>query len=94
MVESFPYKDPNEVLDYILDWTSRIEGDTIQTSSWSIVTGSGLVINSDNVDNTFKKTVVWLSAGTEGITYLLLNRITTAGGRTMDQSVKLKVKSK
>lgn len=91
---SFPFKDPNEVLDYTLDWTSRLGVDTIQTSNWSISAGSGLVIDSQSVDGTNKKTTVWLSGGTENISYTLLNRVVTAGGRTMDQSVKLKVKSK
>ncbi|MBR0995227.1 hypothetical protein JQ580_31410 [Bradyrhizobium japonicum] len=30
------------------------------------------------------------SSGTEGETYLVQNRIVTTGGRTMDQTVKLK----
>lgn len=37
---------------------------------------------------------VWISGDTEGETYLIQNCITTAGGRTMDQTVKLKVKRK
>jgi hypothetical protein len=40
------------------------------------------------------RTKVWLSGGADGQSYLVLNRITTVGGRTMDQTMKLKVKSK
>jgi len=39
-------------------------------------------------------TKVCLSGGAEYQTYLIQNRITTVGGRTMDQTVKLKVTSK
>ena len=35
-----------------------------------------------------------LSGGTAGQKYVLTNHITTAGGRQMDQSVKLPVKDK
>lgn len=85
-------KDPNEVKDYELDWSDRLEtaSDTISTSAWSIVTDSPtLVIDSSSTTTTVTK--VWLSAGTDGTTYDLLNRVVTAGGRTYDQTVKLRV---
>ena len=94
---AFPSKDPNEVLDYVLDWSDRLEtGDTISTSAWSLVTAdnpdSVLVIDSDS--NTTTTTTVWLSAGTVDKTYYLLNRVVTTGGRTMDQTVVLRVAAK
>jgi hypothetical protein len=49
-------------------------------------------MNSQSKTNT--KTTVWLSGGSEGVTYDILNRIVTNGGRTMDQTVELRVKSK
>lgn len=100
---SWPPKDPNEVLDYDIDWSSRLlsadeiaagtttPADTIATSTFTLPGGS-LVANSSLYTST--RTKVWLSGGDEGASYDVLNRITTAGGRTMDQTVKLKVKSK
>ncbi|TJW14459.1 MAG: hypothetical protein E5W82_10815 [Mesorhizobium sp.] len=85
-------KDPDEVLDYVLDWEDRLDGDTIVSSAWTIPVGSGLTINSTSFTDT--TTTVWLSAGVLLTTYELLNRVVTAGGRTMDQTVRLKVKSK
>lgn len=90
-------KDPDEVLDYDLDWTARLAGDTIATSAWSLVPPSPdalLMVNS----NTFgaSGTKVWLRGGTltpNGY-YALRNRITTAGGRTFDQTVRLKIREK
>lgn len=92
MALSWDPKDPDEVLDYVLDWEDRLAGDTIATSTWTIAVGSGLTINSNSFTDT--TTTVWLSAGVLLTTYELLNRIVTDGGRTMDQTVKLKVKSK
>lgn len=86
----WPTKDQDEVLDYQMNWLARLDGDTIDTSTW--VVPAGLVKDSD----TFSGPVatVWLSGGTDGENYTLLNRITTTGGRTMDQSVKLRVRPK
>ncbi|AMX93620.1 MULTISPECIES: hypothetical protein [Mesorhizobium] len=85
-------KDPDEVLDYVLDWTDRLAGDTITSSTWTIPVGSGLTLGTRSLTDT--TTTVWLSAGVADVAYQLLNRIVTAGGRTHDQTVKLKVRQK
>ena len=83
-------KDPNEVLDYQIDWATRLDGDVIANSDWTVP--SGLVEGSSS--NTTSTTTVWLSGGTDGDDYEVQNRITTTGGRTMDQTVKLRVRTK
>lgn len=103
---SWPFKDPDEVLDYDIDWTQRLYSeselaqfdagadvdpvDTIASSTFTLPVG--IVATTSSFSDTATK--VWLSGGTEGETYLIQNRLVTAGGRTMDQTVKLKVKSK
>ena len=89
----WPAKDPQEVLDYEIDWTDRLAGDAIFSSTWTR-TGddSALIIDSNSHDDT--KATVWLSAGTLGKSYQLLNRVVTDGGRTMDQTVEIVVSSK
>lgn len=91
MTQLWPYKDPDEVLDYDIDWTDRLAGDTIVTSAWTS-DSVNITINSDIASAAATK--VWLSAGVLGEQYVLTNRITTADGRTMDQSVKLRIKAK
>lgn len=94
-------KDPDDVKDYGINWIPRLETDDIVTSTWSIVTaGSELAMDSDSFNNSdtvdgaaAKTTTVWLSGGVEG-SFELLNRITTTGGRTYDQTVKLKIKER
>jgi hypothetical protein len=88
-------KDPDEVLDYELDWSGRLDGDdTIVTSTWTVPAGLTEGPDPDSVSDDGTKTVIWLSGGTLAANYDLLNRVVTAGGRTMDQTVRLKVRAK
>lgn len=83
----WPSKDENEILDYVIDWSDRLDDDTISSSAWTLP--SGITQSSALYDNT--TTTIWLSGGTTGSTYDVLNRITTAAGRTMDQTVRIKI---
>jgi hypothetical protein len=83
-------KDPDEVLDFELDWTDRLVDDTIDTSVWVVPDG----ITKDSDSNTTTHTKAWFSGGTLGTVYEIVNRIVTEGGRTMDQTVNLPVRSK
>ena len=46
---SWPSKDPDEVLDYELDWSLRLAGDTIVTSTWTVP--STLTKGADSVSS-------------------------------------------
>ena len=85
----WPEHDPDEVLDYSVDWTGRIEADPIATSDWTISPDGSLTEDSSAFVGAVA--TVWLSGGVAGATYVLLNHITTEGGRTLDQSVTIKV---
>lgn len=94
MVEQlqWPAKDPDEVLDYTLDWTSRLAaGDTIATSLFTVVSG-GCTIQSQT-NNTTSATV-WLQAGNAGATANIKNRVTTSQGRVMELTVLLPILEK
>jgi len=95
MTLSWPSKDTNEVLDYSLDWSRRLDGDTISTSTWTAAsTNQDAVLTIGTRTNTPTTTTVWLSSGTTFKTYELTNRIVTAGGRTMDQTARITIKDK
>ena len=86
-----PYiKDPNATLDYIVNWLPYLGVDTIATSAWTVPAGLTLVTSTQ----TAATTTAWLSGGTVGTKYALLNRITTVGGRTDDRTIYVKVKEK
>lgn len=83
-------KDPDEVLDYVINWATRLAGDTIADSTWTLPAG----ITKESDTFSASTTTIWLSGGTLNETYQVLNRIETTGGRTMDQTVKLRLKAK
>lgn len=84
---TWPDKDPDEVLDYKLDWAPRLAGDTIATSNWEVP--AGIIQDRDTSDAT--SSTIWLADGEIGHRYVLLNRITTAAGRVMDQSIAIRI---
>ena len=89
MSDYWPSKDPDEKLDYLIDWAPRLNGDTISTST---VSAPGLTLHSTAA--TQSAVTIWLSGGTAGTRHLVHNRIVTSGGRTMDKTVPLWVLSK
>ena len=89
-MKSWPFKDPDEVEDFEIRWWPRLEGDTIAGSTWVVSPG----ITRTSASRSSDATVVWLAGGTPGQVYSVSNMITTALGRTMKQTVRLKVKEK
>lgn len=79
-------KDPDAVLDYRVDWSEWLaEGDTIVASEFLVP--AGLTLDADLNDAT--SATCWLSGGVRGRTYQVVNRITTAGGRTDDRTLNI-----
>lgn len=85
-------KDPDEVLDFKIDWGANVleDGDEIDSSTW--IFPPGVTKDSDSHDTT--TVTVWVSGGTIRRTvYPIVNRITTTGGRTYDQTANLTIKN-
>jgi hypothetical protein len=82
-------KDPNAVLDYRFDWTAWLLPllDTITSVTW--VTSGGVVVDSSTHTTTTATAVV--SGGTAGTDAGVTCRIVTAGGRTDDRTITLKI---
>lgn len=86
-------KDPNAVLDYVINWASWLRWlgvDTISSSSFTVPTG----LTEDSESNTTTTATVWLSGGTAGVTYEVINRIVTAGGRTEERTLTIYVQER
>lgn len=86
MVVAAYVKDPDEVLEYPIDWSGPNgldPGDTILTSTWTVPTG----ITKQSDSKTTTATLVWLTGGTNGVEYLCVNHITTAQGRQFDKTL-------
>ena len=91
---SFPTfaKDPDERLDYKIDWTKLLpSGDTIVASSWETYDPK-IVAEDGQFDDT--SATIWVRSGEVGAEYLVTNHIETLGGRKEDQSIKVKIKEK
>lgn len=82
-------KDPNAVLDYSFDWSAYLTPltDTIASVTWVVTSG----LTTSAPTNTTTTATVFVSGGVVGETEKLTCRITTAGGRTDDRSVVLKI---
>ncbi len=84
-------KDPDAVGDYQRDWSVWLPaGDTIVSSTW--IVPAGLVKDSES--HTTTDATVWLSGGTVGEVYTIVNRITTAQNRTDDRSLQIVVRDR
>ncbi len=83
-------KDPDEILDYKVDWSDWLVSDTINTSTWTVPAG----LTAGAASNTTTTATQWISGGTAGTTYTVTNRIVTAGLRTAERSITIKVQSR
>jgi len=80
-------KDSEELLDYDIRWARWLGTDTINTSTWRA--DDGITIAGSEHTSTDAK--VWLSGGTEGVSYTVTNTISTAAGRTAVRTIEVKV---
>lgn len=83
-------KDPSAVLDYQIDWSDWLGSDTISTSSWDVQDG----ITEESDEKTTTTTTIWLSGGTAGSDYKLVNQIVTAEGRTDERTITILVRER
>lgn len=91
---SWPSKDPDEVLDYRVNWAERLDdSETITTSVFTVVEGDVAISTSPVPSIAGSTTVVWLEDGTVNTKCVILNRIVTSAGRTYDQSITLRIRS-
>lgn len=88
-------KAPGETWLGELDWSKDLAvGDTISSSTWSIVTTDGGNISLGT--NAFLTTLtnVMVSGGTDKFNYELQNTVTTVGGETLIAVVMLPVRAR
>jgi len=83
-------KDPQATLDYLVDWAAYLGTDTIATSTFTADAG----ITSTQATNTTTTATVWLSGGSVGQAYKVVNKIVTAAGRTDERTFLLSVQNR
>jgi hypothetical protein len=99
----WPNKDPDEILDYSVDWSRFLNGATITTCVWSVddstgtktaITAGSVVNGIQNVAQTISGSVttINLGLGTNNIEYKFYCRITDNSGNIAERVVRLRVK--
>lgn len=90
------YKDPDEVLDYPVDWKQHPmwqPGDVIESASFSLATAAGMTIAGTTHDNR-SLSVVTLSGGTVGSRGKVLCQVTTEEGQTLQQTATVLIRAR
>lgn len=85
-------KDPDAVLDYLVDWGAEyLDSDDLVESNWSVEPeeADGVVVTETRFDA--KSATVVAAAGVPGRIYHLVNRVVLASGRVDSRSVSLRV---
>lgn len=79
-------KDPDAVLDYMIDWSDWLGAtDTIASATWTVPDG----LTEDSSTETTTTATIWLSGGTAGASYALVCRVVTTEGRTDDRTITI-----
>lgn len=75
----WPPKSVSQSLDYAIDWTKLLNGESIKKSDWF---GPSHVTMNDGgvVEN---KTIIWLSGGRAGLAPTIQNIVETSTGRVL-----------
>lgn len=90
MTQRWPDKDPDDILDYKVDWTDSLSDEVIVTSTW-LLPAEITKVSDDYADTS---ATIWLSGGTALDNLTITNRIFTSAGRQMDQSVLLRIRTR
>jgi hypothetical protein len=88
-------KDPNAVLDYLVDWGAEYLGDDqIASSAWLVspVEPGGVTIAGSDFDAS--STSVKAAGGVSGRVYRLINTVELMSGRGDSRSVVLRVEAR
>jgi hypothetical protein len=99
----WPNKDPDETLDYSVDWSRWLNGATISSVVWSVDNSSGVkttiaasatVNGIQNVSQTISGGVatINLGLGTANIEYKFYCTMSDSSGNVAERVIRLRVK--
>ena len=105
MSYKWPDKDPDETIDYSVDWSRFIPNDTLSASTWFVQDAAGAkeqVSNAEVVDGlqfvqstiSGKTATARFALGTNNKQYKVTCQITTGDGLVFERSIFLKIKEK
>jgi len=105
MALKWPDKDPDEQLDFSVDWSRYLDTATLSTVSWKIEDADGVkqtwavasVINSlQHVSSSNTNTVatIEIGLGDANTTYNIYCAVTTSTGNSTERKIVLKVRER
>ena len=83
-------KQPNEILDYDVDYTDWFANRSDAPASIAVVVEAGITLVGSSLTGKIAK--VALSGGTDGNTYTITVRLTTSSGMVKEADFQVKVK--
>lgn len=105
MALKWPDKDPDEQLDYSINWKPILDTDTISSVVWKIYDADGVLqtwSNSQIVNglqlvsrtNTSTVATIYLGSGTAFTTYKIVCQVTASDATIREQEVRIRVVEK
>lgn len=88
----WPAKDPDETVNYPLDWSDRLGGDLISSAEFSVASGD-VTLDSGEHDG-ISMSLVGVSGGTDGTKAKVLCEITTELGQTLQQTATILIRAR
>jgi len=104
MSYKWPNKDPDEILDYSVDWSRFLDAATIASVTWYIDNADGVKTQYDDTDvvnglqkvsqtETTTVATIRLSLGTNNVQYKLYCSMTDNEGLTAERSVTIRIRN-
>ncbi len=99
----WPDKDPDDTLDYSVDWERFLGTDTISSVTWTINDSSGTEVSFSgtvngltnvSVSNTDTVATIFMSGGTANTTYTVFCQIVSVSGLVAKRTITLKVRQR
>jgi hypothetical protein len=91
---SFYLKDPHSRVDYAIDWSTYLDGQTIEASLWLVVPDEEGGVTAEEASFEPERTAARLAGGVIGHSYSVLNHVTLSDGSTDVRSITLRVEGR
>jgi hypothetical protein len=82
-------KDPDALLDYHIDWTAWLAGDTLAASVWMPEDPTRITLTLPGMTATH--TTIWAGDGAAGDVIEATNSILTTEGRAEDRTIRFMI---
>ncbi|WP_395613049.1 hypothetical protein [Allosphingosinicella sp.] len=91
---SFFLKDPQARVDYAIDWSIYLDGQTIEASTWFVVPEEEDGVVAEEASFEPARTAARLAGGVTGHSYAVANQVTLSDGSTDIRSITLRVEAR